>query len=110
MLRLGCTLPNLANICLHKSTKENIYHFCERDKDLCEKVRDDIVGGPSIVFTRIAVVDETFSRVSSNVCKSFVEIDASQLYPYSRCQDIPIGLYTRWEFDSDMQTFKARQN
>ena len=69
-----------------------------------------MTGEPSIVFTRKAVVDETFIRDSSNVCKSNVGIDASQLYPSSMCQDMPIGLYTRWEFDSDMQKFKARHN
>ena len=37
MLKLGCTLPNLANICLHKSTNYKFYTFCESDKDLCEK-------------------------------------------------------------------------
>ena len=26
------------------------------------------------------------------------------------CQAMPTGLYTRWEFDSDLQKFKARQN
>ena len=40
-----------------------------------------MVGGPSIVFTRKAVVDETFTRKSSNLCKSIVGIDASQHYP-----------------------------
>ena len=37
MLKLGCTLPNLANIWLHKSTNYKFYPFCESDKDLCEK-------------------------------------------------------------------------
>ena len=69
-----------------------------------------MTGGPSIVFTRKAVVDETFIRKSSNVCKSIVGTDASQLYPFSMCQDMPTGLYTRWEFDTDMQKFKARHN
>ena len=69
-----------------------------------------MTGGPSIVFTRKTDVDETFIRDSSNVCKSIVGIDASQLYPYSMCQDMPTGLYTRWEFDCDMQKFKARHN
>ena len=110
MLKLGCTLPNLANICLHRSTNYKFYPFCESDKDLCEKIREDMTGGPSIVFTRKAVVDETFIRDSSNICKSIVGIDASQLYPYSMCQDMPTGLYTRWEFDTDMQKFKARHN
>ena len=81
MLKLGCTLPNLANICLHKSTDAKFYPFTEADKDLLEEIREDVVGGPSIVFTRKAVVDVTFIRKSTNICKSFVGIDASQLYP-----------------------------
>ena len=51
MLKLGCTLPNLANICLHKSTDANFYPFTEGDKDLLEKLCEYVVGGPSIVFT-----------------------------------------------------------
>ena len=62
MLKLGCTLPNLANICLHKSTDSKFYHFTESDKDLLEKIREDMVGGPSIAFTRKTVVDESFFR------------------------------------------------
>ena len=110
MLKLGCKLPNLANICLHKSTNYKFYPFCESDKDLCKKIREDMTGGLSIVFTQKAVVDETFGRNSSNICKSIVGIDASQLYPFSMCQDMPTGLYTRWEFHTDMQKFKARHN
>ena len=68
MLKLGCKLPNLANICLHKSTDSKFYPFTESDKDLLEKIREDMIGSPSIVFTRKAVVDETFIRKSSNVC------------------------------------------
>ena len=69
-----------------------------------------MTGGPSIVFTRKAVVGETYIRDSANVCKTIVGIDASQLYPYSMCQPMPSGLYTRWEFDQDLQRFKPRQN
>ena len=69
-----------------------------------------MTGGPFIVFTRKAVVDETFIRNSSNVCKLIVGVDASHLYPFSNCQEMTTGLYTRWEFDTDMQKFKARHN
>ena len=110
MLKLGCTLPNLANICLHKSTDRKFYPFIEADKDLHEKIRSEMTGGPSIVFTRKVVVDKTFIRRSNNICKAIVGIDASQLYPFSMCQAMPTGLYTRWEFDSDLQKFNARQN
>ena len=57
MLKLGCTLPNLANICLHKSKNHKFFPFVESDKDLHDKIREDMTGGPSIVFTRKAVVD-----------------------------------------------------
>ena len=110
MLKLGCTLPNLANICLHKSTDSKFYPFTQSDKDLLEKIREDMVGVPSIVFIRKAVMDETFIRKSSNLCRSIVGIDASQLYPYSMCQPMPTGLYTRWEYDSETERFTARQN
>ena len=110
MLKLGCTLPNLANICSHKSTDAKLYPFTEGDEDLLEKIREYVVGGPSIVFTRKAVVDETFFRKSTNLCKSIVGIDASQLYPYSMCQPMTTGLYTRWDFDSETSRFIPRKN
>ena len=58
MLKLGCTLKSRANICLPKSTNYKFYRFCESDKNLCERVRENMTGGPSIVFTRKAVVDK----------------------------------------------------
>ena len=67
MLKLGCTLPKLANICLHKSTSAKFYPITETDKDLLQKIREDMVGGPSVVFTRKAVVDEFFIRNSANI-------------------------------------------
>ena len=110
MLKLGCTGPNLAIICLNISTDSKFYPFTQSDKDLFEKTREDKVGGPSIVFTRKAVVDETFMRKSSNLCQSIVVTDASQLDPYSMGQPMPTGLYTRWEYDSEAKRFTAHQN
>ena len=110
MLKLGCTSPNLADICLHKWTDSKFYPFSESDKDLLEKIRGDMFGGPSIVFTGKAAVDETSIRKSSNLCKSTVGNDASQLYYYLICQPMPTGLYTRCEYDSGTKRFTARQN
>ena len=77
MLKLGCTLPNLANNCLYKSTDSKFYPFTESDKDLLDKIREDMVGGPSIVFIRKSVGDDAFIRKSTNVCKSIVGKNAS---------------------------------
>ena len=91
MLKLGCTLPNLANVCSQKSSEAKFYPFMEGDKDVLEKNGENVVGGPSIGFTRKAVVNETFIRKSTNLCKSIVGIDANQLYPFSMCQPMPNG-------------------
>ena len=93
MLTLGCTHPSLPNTCLQKSTNKKLNPFCQSDNDFCKNIREDMTGGPSIVITRKAVVNETFIRDSSNMCKSIVGIDASHLYPYSMCQDMPSELY-----------------
>ena len=110
MLKLGRFLPNLPKICLHKSTHSKFYPFTESDKNLLKKIREDIVGGPSIVFSRKAVADETFIRKSTNFCQSIVGIDASQIYPYSMCQPMPSGLHTRWNYDTESRKFIPRQN
>ena len=110
MLKLGCTLPNLANICLDTSTDAKFYPITEGDKNFLEKIREDVVLGPSIVFTRKAVVDETFVRKSRKLCKSIVGINASHLYPYSMWQPMPTGLYTSWDLDSETSSFTPRQN
>ena len=83
MLKLGCTVPNLSNICLNKSSGAEFYPFTETDKDLLQKIQEDTVGSPSIVFTPKAVVDETFIPDSRSICKSIVGIEASHLYLYS---------------------------
>ena len=63
----------------------------------------------ALLSFRKAVVDETFIRKSANICKSIVGIDVSQLYPYSMCQPMPTGLYTRWNFDSETSRFTPQQ-
>ena len=82
MLKLGFTLPNLENICLHKSTNEKFYPFCESDRDLCEKIREDMTGRPAIVFTRKLVVDGTSSGIHQS--------SANQLLELMRTSSIPI--------------------
>ena len=92
ILKLGCTLRNLAEICLHKYTDTIFYPFTEADKDLLQKIRD-VASGLSIVFTLKAFVDKAFEK-SIDICESIVGIDASQLYPFSMCQPMPTGIYT----------------
>ena len=110
MLKLGCTIPKLANICLHSSTNANFYPLPEGDKDLPEKKREAMVGGTSVVVTRKAVVGEKKTRSSSNNCKSIVGIDASQANLYAMCQPMPTALHSRWEFNAGLHRFTPKSN
>ena len=83
MFKLDCTLSNVAKICLHKSTNAKFCPWTKGDKKLLQEIREIVVGGPSIVFTRKAVVDENYLQKSTNICKSIIGTAASELYPYS---------------------------
>ena len=97
----------MANISLHKSTNNKFYPFVEADKVLHDKVREDMTGGPSIVFPRKAVVNQTLIRNSENICKSIVGIDASQLSPSQCVKKCPLC----FTLDGNLiQKIKARQN
>ena len=105
-LKLGCTLTKPGQNLSIYSCK--IYPFTGGDNDLLEKIRED--AGPSIVFTRKAIIDETFIRKSTKLCKSIVGVDANQVYPYTMCQPMPTGFYTRWDLGSETGRFTPQQN
>ena len=84
ILRLGCILPNLANICSHKTTDAKFYPFTEEDEDLLEKIREDVVGGPFIVFTREAVFDETLFEILQTHANLLLELMPANYIP-TRC-------------------------
>ena len=89
---------------------QNSIHSRKKEKTFWKKVGEDVVGGPSIVFTPKAVVDETFIRKTASICKPIVGIDASQLYPHPMCRTMPTGLHTRWYLDSETRRFTTREN
>ena len=107
MLKRDCTLPTLAIFCPHKWTNEKFYPFCGEDTDFCEKTREILTVETSIVFTRKAVVNETSLRNLSHICKSTIGIDASQLYPFSMCHDMSLGLGGATSLDSFLKAYKA---
>ena len=72
----------------------------EENEDLFVKNQEDVVSGPSIVFTLKAIVNETFIRKSPNSWRSNLGIDTSQLYTYPNSQPMPSDLYTRRDLNS----------
>ena len=63
----------------------------------------------SFLHVKQSLTNFVFQK-STNTWKSIVEADASLLYPYSMCQPMPTGVYTRWDLDSETSRFIPRQN
>ena len=105
MVKFCCTLPNLANNCLHKSTDANFYPFTEGDKDVLEKTREDVAGGPSIGFTRKAVVDEAFFEKQQTYANLLLGLTLANHTP-TRCVNpcrpifMRVGIWTQNRVDS----------
>ena len=67
MLKLGCTLPNLANIFQHKSTDAKFYSFTGGDKDLFEKT--SLVVHPSFLYA-----NQLLMRLSSESLQTYANL------------------------------------
>ena len=109
LLKLGFTIPNLANHILHSSTSLKFFPF-NQDECLDDYIREWLTGGPSIFLTRYAKVASSRIKNSSNMCKTIVGIDASQLYPFSMMKDMPTGVYTKWELREDTGLFHPQRS
>ena len=87
------------------SNVPNVYFslFTEKDKDLYYTMKDNNVGGPSIIFNRYHEKDKTNDRNvemrakgrEPKPCKKVVGYDANALYLWAIMQDMPTGQYTR---------------
>ena len=110
MLKLGCTLPNLANICLHKSTDAKFYPFTEGDKDLWKKIEKVLlVVHLSFLHAKQLLMKLLFESVQTSA-NLLLGLMPANFIPTALCQPMHTGLYTRWDFDSEPSRFTPRQN
>ena len=74
--------------------------FPKRHADLYHTLRSNITGGLSIVFTRLAIKDETKIRpheVSNpETCKKVIGLDANSLYLHGISQDLPCSYFIHY--------------
>ena len=68
--------------------------FNQTNSDLHLLVKDNIVGGPAIIFHRYHEKDITKIR-GEETCRSIVGYDANALYLWALMQDMPTGWYMR---------------
>ena len=96
MFKDGISVPGLSLLYMFNdlSPDTNFVTFNKANSDLHHLVKDNIVGGPAIIFHRYHEKDITKIR-GEETCRSIVGYDANALYLWALMQDMPTGGYTR---------------
>ena len=97
MFKDGISVPGLSLLHLFNDLPNDTYFtvFNRTNSDLHELVKDNIVGGPAIIFHRYHEKDVTKIRGGGETCRSIVGYDANALYLCALMQDMPTGWYVR---------------
>ena len=97
MFKDGTSVPGLSLLHLFNDLPNDTYFavFNRTNSDLHELVKDNIVGGPAIIFHRYHEKDVTKIRGGGETCRSIVGYDANALYLWAIMQDMPTEWYTR---------------
>ena len=111
VFKTSVSVPGVARKMLFNIAKENGTHFSlfsKDDEDLYRTVKQNIVGGPSIVFNRHHKTEETFIRSNAEKpCQKIVGYDANALYLWAIGENMPTGNYVRWHADGQRLTGKT---
>ena len=97
MFKDGISVPGLSLLHLFNDLPNDTYFtvFNRTNRDLHKLVKDNIVGGPAIIFHRYHEKDVTKIRGGSELCRKIVGYDANALYLWAIMHDMPTGWYTR---------------
>ena len=97
MFKDGISVPGLSLLHLFNDLPNDTYFtvFNRTNSDLHKLVKDNIVGGPAIIFHRYHEKGITKIRGGSELCRKIVGYDANALYLWALMQDMPTGWYVR---------------
>jgi hypothetical protein len=104
MFKDGVSVPGLTMKYLFSNIPGTYFSlFSEKDKDMYYSMKDNNVGGPSIIFNRYHEKEKSSIRKEemrargkeSKPCKNVVGYNANALYLWAIMQDMPTGQYTR---------------
>ena len=97
MFKDGISVPGLSLLYLFNNLPPKTFFtvFNQTNSDLHKLVKDNIVGGPAIIFHRYHEKGITKIRGGSELCRKIVGYDANALYLWALMQDMPTGWYVR---------------
>ena len=97
MFKDGISVAGLSLLYLFSNLPKDTFFtvFNNTNKDAHKLVKDNIVGGPAIIFHRYHEKGITKIRGGSELCRKIVGYDANALYLWALMQDMPTGWYVR---------------
>ena len=84
------SVPGAARQLLFRSKDANFALFNHQNEDLYRKIKQNICGGPSIVFTTSMKVGQRM-KSGEETCAKILGFDANALYPYCLQKEMPCG-------------------
>ena len=104
VFKIAISTPGIARkMLIDTAKKQNVYFSIidSKNQDLFFKIRNNLTGGPSIIFKRYLKVGETLIRgIKHNKCKSIIGWDAASLYLYCMSLDQPSGIFIRRKYEN----------
>ena len=86
------------------STESNFSLINQQNADLYYTYRKNIVGEPSIIFSRYHEKGvSNVKKIEGNKCQSIVGYDCNGLYSYAIKQNMPTGVYIRRHLDNNFR-------
>ena len=106
----GISVPGLTLLYLFNDLPPDTHfvNFNRTNSDLHQLVKDNIVGGPAIIFHRYHEKDVTEIRGGDELCRAIVGYDANALYLWAIMQDMPTGWYTRRRAENGFRPQQAQ--
>ena len=97
MFKDGISVPGLSLLHLFNDLPNDTFFtiFNQTNSDLHKLVKDNIVGGPAIIFHRYHEKGVTKIRGGEELCRKIEGYDANALYLWAIMQDMPTGWYVR---------------
>ena len=103
MFKDGVSVPGLATKWLFKESDTNLFSvplITKQNADLHKTIRENLVGGPSLVFHRFhekgtTYIKHNMYKSEALKCDRILGYDANALYLHSAMQDLPTGTLIR---------------
>ena len=97
MFKDGISVPGLSLLHLFNDLPNDTFFtiFNQTNSDLHKLVKDNIVGGPAIIFHRYHEQGIMKIRGGEETCRKIEGYDANALYLWAIMQDMPTGWYMR---------------